>query len=143
MLPLGDGPQAKMESLQVTGSFKARGVVTASSGNYGRAVAHVARSLDLTAVVVVPNDAIAAKTDAIVGLGAELLRRGRTSQERLALAMELARDRGLHYVPPFDDPLIIAGAGTAGVELVDQCPEIEAVLVPVSSCGRRWRIDPA
>ncbi len=148
--PLGEGLRGKLESLQVTGSFKARGafnhilaleracrrgVVTASSGNHGRAVAHVAHTLGLTAVVVVPEDVVAAKADAITRLGAELLRCGRTSEERLRLATALAAERGLHYVPPFDDPLIIAGAGSAGLEIVEQLPEVEVVTVPASGGG--------
>ncbi len=148
--PLGDGLLLKLENLQVTGSFKARGafnhvlarreecaagVITASSGNHGTAVAHVARALGLPAVVVVPEDVAAVKAQAIQAAGAELVRRGRFSQERLALARELAERRGLHYVPPFDDPLVIAGQGTAGLEIVRQRPDVEAVYVPCSGGG--------
>src|SRR5574337_154879 len=147
---LAGGPSLKLESLQVTGSFKARGafnhvlalqaecaggIITASSGNHGKAIAHVAKTLGLQAVVVVPQDVVAPKADAITALGAELIRHGTYSTERVAYAQELASRRRLHYVPPYDDPLIIAGQGTAGLEIVDQCPNVEAIYVPVSGGG--------
>ncbi len=147
---LPDGPSLKLESLQVTGAFKARGafnhvlalraecaggVITASSGNHGKALAYVAKTLGLRAVVVVPHDVVAAKADAITALGAELIRHGRYSTERVAYAQDLADRWRLHYVPPFDDPFIVAGQGTAGVEIVDQCPDAEGVYVPVSGGG--------
>lgn len=150
LLQLPGGPFLKCENLQVTGAFKARGafnhvlalleqcergVITASSGNHGKAVAYVAKTLGLRAVVVVPEDVVAEKADAITGFGAELIRYGRYSEERVPHAMELAERRGLHYVPPYDDPLIIAGQGTAGLELVEQYPQVETVVVPVSGGG--------
>jgi len=148
--PLPGGPLLKLENLQVTGAFKARGafnhvlarradcaggIITASSGNHGKAVAYVAKTLGLHAVVVVPDDVVSAKADAITDFGAELVRHGRYSEERVEHARRLAQRRRLHYVPPFDDPLIIAGQGTAGLELVEQCPDVEVVLVPVSGGG--------
>lgn len=147
---LAGGPSLKLESLQVTGSFKARGafnhvlalqaecaggIITASSGNHGKAIAYVAKTLGLRAVVVVPEDVVAPKADAITALGAELIRHGHYSTERVAYAQDLAARRRLHYVPPFDDPLIIAGQGTAGLEIVDQCPNVATVYVPVSGGG--------
>ena len=148
--PLPGGPLLKLESLQVTGSFKARGafnhvlaqreacargIITASSGNHGQAVAYVARTLGLRAVVVVPEDVATTKAEAITAAGAELIRWGRYSEERVPHAKELAERRGLHYVPPYDDLFIIAGQGTAGLEIVEQCPEVEVVVVPVSGGG--------
>lgn len=148
--PMPGGPLLKLESLQVTGSFKvrgafnhvlalrsecARGIVTASSGNHGQAVAYVARTLGLPAVVVVPEDVVRIKAEAITAFGAELIRHGHYSEERVAFAKELAAKRGLHYVPPFDDPLIIAGQGTAGLEIVEQCQDVETVVVPISGGG--------
>src|SRR5256712_4307971 len=148
--PLPGGPLLKLESLQVTGSFKARGafnhvlalpeqcrggIVTASSGNHGKAVAYVAKTLGLRAVVVVPEDVVSAKAQAITAFGAELIRYGRDSEERVTYAQELAERRRLHYVPPFDDPLIVAGQGTAGLEIVEQHPEVTVVFVPVSGGG--------
>ena len=148
--PLPGGPLLKLESLQVTGSFKARGafnhvlaqreacargIITASSGNHGQAVAYVARTLGLRAIVVVPEDVATTKAEAITAAGAELIRWGRYSEERVPHAKELAERRGLHYVPPYDDLFIIAGQGTAGLEIVEQCPEVEVVVVPVSGGG--------
>jgi threonine dehydratase len=150
LTPLAGGPSLKLESLQVTGSFKARGafnhvlalqaecaggIITASSGNHGKAIAYVAKTLGLRAVVVVPEDVVAPKADAITALGAELIRHGHYSTERVAYAQDLATRRRLHYVPPYDDPLIIAGQGTAGLEIVDQCPNVATVYVPVSGGG--------
>lgn len=150
LYPFPGGPLLKLESLQVTGSFKARGafnhilalreqcaggVITASSGNHGKAVAYVAKTLGLHAVVVLPEDVVAAKAEAIAAFGAEVIRFGRYSEERVTHARELAQRRRLHYVPPFDDPLIIAGQGTAGLEIVEQDAEVETVLVPVSGGG--------
>lgn len=150
LLPLPGGPHLKCENLQVTGAFKARGafnhvlalrdecergIITASSGNHGNAVAHVAKTLGLTAVIVVPENVVAAKADAITRSGAELIRYGRYSEERVPYAKELSERRGLHFVPPYDDRLIIAGQGTAGLELVEQFPRVETVAVPVSGGG--------
>lgn len=148
--PLPDGPLLKLESLQVTGAFKARGafnhvlalrdqcaggIITASSGNHGKAIAYVAKILGLAAVVVLPEDVVAAKAEAIAAFGADVIRVGRYSEERVAHAQELAQRRRLHYVPPFDDPLIIAGQGTAGMEIVEQAADLGTVLVPVSGGG--------
>lgn len=148
--PLPGGPLLKLENLQITGSFKVRGafnhvlarrdecrdgIITASSGNHGQAVAYVAKMLGIRAVVVVPENVIPRKAQAIVGYGAELIRYGRYPEDRVVKAQELAAARGLHYVPPYDDPLIIAGQGTAGLEIVEDCPGLEAVVVPVSGGG--------
>ncbi len=150
LYPMAGGPQLKLESLQITGAFKPRGafnhvlahrdacaggIITASSGNHGQAVAYVAKVLGLAAVVVVPEDVVAVKAQRILAFGAELVRHGRYSAERIALAEKLALGRGLHYVPPFDDPFVIAGQGTVGLEVVEQCPEVDTVLVPVSGGG--------
>lgn len=148
--PLPGGPQLKLENLQTTGSFKVRGafshvlarrqecaggIITASSGNHGQAVAYVAKVLGIRAVVIVPETVIAVKADAIAGHGAEVIRFGRYPEDRVVKAQELAEQRGLHYVPPYDDPLIIAGQGTAGLEIVEDCPDVETVIVPVSGGG--------
>lgn len=150
LFPFPSGPLLKLENFQVTGAFKARGafnhvlalraecaggVITASSGNHGKAVAYVAQTLGLPATVVVPQDVVSAKAEAIIAFGAELIRYGRYSEERVAHAQELARRRGLHYVPPFDDALVIAGQGTVGLEVIEQAPDADVVLVPVSGGG--------
>jgi threonine dehydratase len=140
----------KLESLQVTGSFKPRGafnhilgnleacaggVITASSGNHGQAVAYAAQKLGLRCVVVVPEDIVPAKLHATERLGAEVVRCGHTTAERIGLARRLAEERGLHYVPPFDDPHVIAGQGTIGLEILDQCPEVGTIYVPCGGGG--------
>lgn len=140
----------KLESLQVTGSFKprgafnhllrkwdrsARGVVTASSGNHGQAVAYAARALGLRAVVVVPEDVVGAKEAAIQRLGAQVVRCGRTTADRIARAQELASEQGLHYVPPFDDPDVIAGQGTVGLEILQEFADVQEVCVPCGGGG--------
>ncbi|MDR7554878.1 MAG: threonine/serine dehydratase [Armatimonadota bacterium] len=144
-----DGILLKLESLQPTGSFKVRGaanhmralgprlrgVVTASSGNHGQAVAYVASRMGLPAVVVVPETVTAPKAAGIARWGAEVIRCGTTAAERLELANALARERGLHVVPPFDDPLVIAGQGTCGLEIAEQAVDVSVVVVPVSGGG--------
>jgi threonine dehydratase len=142
------GVWLKVEGVQPTGSFKVRGaashlttlppglgVITASSGNHGQAVAYVAARLGRPATVVVPEDVPAVKAEGIARWGARLLRHGRTSEERIRLALDLAEREGLAYVPPFDDPLVMAGQGTVGLEIVEDLPEVRAVLVPVSGGG--------
>ena len=139
----------KAESLQPTGAFKvrgaynalalqldearARGVVTQSSGNHGRAVAWLAWRLGLDAVVVMPDAAPAPKVDAVRALGArvELV----VADERDARPRELAEEHGHVYVPPYDDVRVIAGQGTVGRELVEQVAPLDTVLVPVSGGG--------
>jgi threonine dehydratase len=141
----------KCENLQVIGAFKvrgaynflaaldpavrARGVVTYSSGNHGQAVAYAARRFGTSAVIVMPTTAPAVKIDATRALGAEVHFAGTVSLERKAAAEAIQRERGLTRVPPFDDPDIIAGQGTVGLEIVDQQPAVTAVYVPMGGGG--------
>lgn len=143
----------KPESLQPTGSFKlrgaynaiaalldasqARGVVTHSSGNHGYAVAYAATLLGVQAVIVVPRNAPKVKTDAIRGTGAELILVEPTHEARVAGAAKIERDRGYAPVPPFDHRQVIAGQGTIGLEIADDCGPRPpaAVLVPISGGG--------
>src|SRR5947207_2226782 len=141
----------KPESLQPTGSFKVRGayaaitareqaarqrgVVAHSSGNHGHAVAYAAALLGVRAVVVVPRTALAVKTDAIEYYGAELVRVEPTLAAREAATAELASRHGYVLIPPFDDPEVIAGQGTVGLEIAADCPRAGLVLVPVSGGG--------
>jgi threonine dehydratase len=140
----------KAENLQKTGSFKARGatnrvalaaeagvrgVVTASSGNHGQAVAYAARRFGLSCHVVVPVDANPAKLDAVRAFGATVEFCGTTSRERLERAAALAAEQDLLFVPPYDDPDVMAGQGTVGVEILEQWPEVEVVVVPVGGGG--------
>jgi len=151
-LPRLDPPLLiKPESLQPTGSFKVRGayaaitareqaarqhgVVAHSSGNHGHAVAYAAALLGVRAVVVVPRTAPAVKTDAIEYYGAELVRVEPTLAAREAATAELVSRHGYVLIPPFDDPEVIAGQGTVGLEIAADCPRAGLVLVPVSGGG--------
>ncbi|MBI4513345.1 MAG: pyridoxal-phosphate dependent enzyme [Gemmatimonadetes bacterium] len=141
----------KCENLQVGGAFKARGaytflsrrsqaersrgVVTYSSGNHGRAVALAARALGSRATVVVPVDIPPVKVKALVALDAEVVTEGTTSLERQRRAEALARASGSLIIPPFDDPDIIAGQGTVGLEIVEDVPDVAAVVAPVGGGG--------
>ena len=141
----------KAENLQPAGAFKIRGaynmvaqlspsqrsagVITYSSGNHGQAMAYAARTLGAPAVVVMPTTAPQVKIEGARALGAEVILAGTTSVERRARAEDEARTRGLTMVPPFDHEWIIAGQATAGLEIVEQCPDVAAVLVPVGGGG--------
>ncbi len=140
----------KPESLQRAGAFKlrgaftlvrqlaasgAKGVITYSSGNHGQAVAYVARRFGVRAVVVMPETAPAAKRRGVERWGGEVQIAGRTSADRYQKALELAEREHLAMVPPFDHPAIIAGQGTAGLELVEDCPDVRTVAVPVGGGG--------
>ncbi len=141
----------KLETEQLTGSFKlrgaaskllsldnaarARGVVAVSSGNHGRAVALVARELGIPATVCLSARVPAAKQQAIADLGAEVLVAGPDLDDADAAARRLVAERGCTWVSPFDDPAVIAGQGTIGLEIADGLPEVAEVLVPLSGGG--------
>src|SRR6266702_801891 len=141
----------KPESLQPTGAVKLRGayaaitareqaarqrgVIAHSSGNHGHAVAYAAARLGVRAVVVVPRTAPRVKTDAIEYYGAELVRVEPTLAAREAATAELVSRHGYVPIPPFDDPEVIAGQGTVGLEIAADCPGVGLVLVPVSGGG--------
>ena len=141
----------KLENLQMTGSFKERGaanlllqlsaedrrrgVVAASAGNHGLAVAFHAARLGISAVIVMPEWAPLAKVTAARRHGAEVLLYGENFDEAHARAREIETARNLVFVHPFDDPRVIAGQGTIGLELVAQVPSLDAVLVPVGGGG--------
>ncbi len=112
-----------------------RGVVAPSSGNHAQAVALAARLFGVPATVVMPTTVTAAKRAGAERLGARIELAGRTTADRMERAMELVRDEGLTLVPPYDDPTIIAGQGTAGLEIVDDLPDVGTVLVPVGGGG--------
>ena len=140
----------KPESLQRVGAFKlrgaftlvrqlaaegTRGVITYSSGNHGQAVAYAARRFGLRAVVVMPETAPATKQRGVARWGGEVVLAGRTSVDRHERAVEIAAREQLAMVPPFDHPAIITGQGTAGLELVEDCPDVRTVAVPVGGGG--------
>jgi threonine ammonia-lyase medium form len=140
----------KCENLQKTGSFKARGalnkvlglddaakrrgVVTVSAGNHAQALAWAARAASVRATVVMPMAASQAKADASAGYGAEVIRHG-TAFEAFDRARSLAAERELVFVHPFDDEEIMAGAGTTGLEIVEQTSDVDAVVVPIGGGG--------
>lgn len=111
-----------------------RGVVAASSGNHGIAVAYSARILGKKCTVVVPENAVQEKVSVISELGAEVVKYGRFSNEREAKARELAKERG-EFIHPYDDPEVIAGQGTCGLEIAEQLDGFDSVLVPVGGGG--------
>ena len=141
----------KPESLQPTGAFKLRGaynkifslspeerrrgVIAHSSGNHAQAVAYAARALGTRAVIVMPRNAPRVKLEATAVLGAEVVPVGADSGERVRRAGELAAEHGYVPVPPYDDEVLIAGQGTIGPEILEDLPEVETVLVPVSGGG--------
>jgi threonine dehydratase len=141
----------KAENLQRTGSFKVRGavnriatlssgergagVVAASAGNHGQAVAWAAREAGVHARIYVPLDAPTAKVEACHHYGAEVERLGERLEDALAAAQDYAIDAGAAFVHPFEDPRVIAGQGTIGLELADQVPSAETVLIPVGGGG--------
>ena len=120
---------------QLTPAERARGVVTYSSGNHGQAMALAARELGAPAVVVMPTTAPKIKIEGARAFGAEVILEGTTSVDRKVRAESEAAARGLTMVPPFDHEWIIAGQGTAGLEILDQCPDAAAVLVPIGGGG--------
>jgi threonine dehydratase len=114
---------------------RAAGVITYSSGNHGQAVALAAQRLGLRSVVVMPETAPRVKVDGVQRYGGEVMFAGTTSIDRKIRAEQEAAMRGLTIVPPFDHPWIIAGAGTCGLEILEQCPDVTAVYVPVGGGG--------
>ena len=126
----------KAESLQPIGAFKIRGAAnTYSSGNHAQGVAYAAREVGAKAVIVMPSNAPAIKRAATLALGAEVVDVGLASSERLAVAEELVRKHGYVVIPPYDDDQIIAGQGTCGLEIVEELPDVDLVVSPVSGGG--------
>jgi threonine dehydratase len=117
------------------GAVLARGVCAVSSGNHAQAVALAAGLLGARAVILMPADAPALKRAATEGYGAEVIEYDRYGQDREQLARELATERGLALVHPFDDPLVMAGQGTVALELLEQAGELDVVVVPVGGGG--------
>ena len=145
------GAYLKLESEQPIGAFKIRGaynairklpaparqrgVITYSSGNHGQAVAFAARHFGVRAVIVMPETAPAVKVDGVKRWGGDVVFAGTTSEDRHRKAEELAAREGLAVVPPFDHADIVAGQATVALEIVEQLPEVETVVVPVGGGG--------
>ena len=141
----------KPESFQPIGSFKLRGaynkiasltdeershgVITYSSGNHAQGVAYAARAMNTKAVIVMPRNAPKIKMDATAALGAEIVLVGPGSSERQQRAEELAAQHGYVIIPPYNDERIIAGQGTAGLEILEDLPDVDLVLVPIGGGG--------
>ncbi len=141
----------KPEGLQRGGAFKfrgaynylsslpadvrSRGVIAPSSGNHGQGVAMAARLFGIPVTVVMPTNVTDAKRGGAERLGATVVLAGTTTQERAEKAKEIAAAEGLTLVHPYDDPLIIAGQGTVGLEIAEDMPEVATVLVPVGGGG--------
>lgn len=112
-----------------------RGVIAPSSGNHAQAVAYAARLFGIPAVVVMPTTVTAAKRGGAERLGASVVLAGTTTADRMQRALELVAERGYTLVPPYDDARIIAGQGTSGLEIVEDLPDVNTVLVPVGGGG--------
>jgi threonine dehydratase len=141
----------KAEHLQVTGSFKtrgatnrvllltpeerSRGLITLSAGNHAQAVAYAASRARIPATVVMPANASRAKAEAAAGYGAEVILYGEHVGETFARMEELRDERGLYFLHPFDDPGVIAGQGTVGLEILEDLPEVDVVVVGVGGGG--------
>lgn len=141
----------KLENLQRTGSFKvrgaynkiaglsesqrAKGVVTASAGNHAQGVAMAASAFGIPATVVMPETAPESKLAATRAYGANVVLHGKTFDEALARAHEIQRETGATFVHPFDDPMTVAGQGTIGLEILEDLPDPEVILVPVGGGG--------
>lgn len=148
---LGAPVLLKCENLQRTGSYKirgayhrisqlsdeekARGVVAASAGNHAQGVAFAARELGIPATIFMPIGVALPKLQATRAYGAEVVLRGHTVSEPLAAAQEFAERTGAVYIPPFDHADVIAGQGTLGLELLEQAPDLQTVIVPIGGGG--------
>src|SRR4051794_36569306 len=141
----------KAENLQRVGAFKfrgaynaisrlspeqlARGIAAYSSGNHAQAVALAARELGSSAVIVMPRDTPSSKLDAVAGYGAEIVTYDRYTGDRGEIGRRVAAERGLALIPPYEHPDVIAGQGTAALELLEEVGELGALVVPVGGGG--------
>jgi threonine dehydratase len=142
----------KLENMQFTGSYKERGalnrlllmreagerikgVIAASAGNHAQALAYHARRLGIPATIVMPAPTPSVKVSQTERHGAEIVLHGDTFDEALAYALRTAEERGLTFVPPFDHPHIVAGAGTVALEMLAEEPDLDCLLVPSAAAG--------
>jgi threonine dehydratase len=148
---LGSPVYLKCENLQRTGSYKirgaynrlarltdeekARGVVAASAGNHAQGVAFAARELGIAATIFMPVGVALPKLQATRNYGAEVILRGHTVDEPLRAAAQFAATTGAVLIPPFDHPDVVAGQGTLGLEILDQVPDLDTVIVPIGGGG--------
>jgi threonine dehydratase len=152
---LGCQLHLKFENHQPIGAFKvrgglnlvssletgerARGVITASTGNHGQSIAYAAQTFGIRAVILMPEASNPDKVESMVNLGAEIVFFGQDFEDARLKAEQLARDEGMHYVHPANEPLLIAGVGTYGLEIVEDLPEVQTIIVPIGAgsgiCG--------
>jgi len=152
---LGSQLFLKFENHQPIGAFKVRGglnliaslesaerrrgVITASTGNHGQSIAYAARTFGVRAVIVMPEESNPDKVESMANLGAEIIFFGQDFEDARQQAEQLARDHGMHYVHPANEPLLIAGVGTYGLEIVEDLPDVETIIVPIGAgsgiCG--------
>lgn len=141
----------KLECLQNTGSFKIRGaankilslskvekqkgVIAFSTGNHGKGVAHVARLMGIRSVICLSTRVPKYRVEALQALGAEVIQHGDSQDEAFEYTIKLQKKEGLTMINPFDDPLVIAGQGTIGLEILEDAPDTDTVLVPLSGGG--------
>ncbi|MFQ5836918.1 MAG: threonine ammonia-lyase [Candidatus Bathyarchaeia archaeon] len=141
----------KLECFQPVGVFKIRGavnkicslsqselkkgLVTSSSGNHGLSVAYAAKIYGAKAVVVVPENAVKEKVEAIESYGAEVVKYGKDYDEAYSKALEIQKETGTTFVHPFNDPFVIAGQGTVGLELLEDAPDLDTIIVPIGGGG--------
>jgi threonine dehydratase len=145
----------KFENYQPSGAFKvrgglnlvsslaagerARGVITASTGNHGQSIAYAAQTFGVRAVIVMPELSNPDKVDSMLNLGAEIIFCGEDFEAARVKAEQMAQDHGMYYVHPANEPLLIAGVGTYGLEIVEDLPEVQTILVPIGAgsgiCG--------
>lgn len=147
----GKNVYLKLENLQKTGSFKVRGaynkirslmpearergVIAASTGNHAQGVAYAARELGVKATIVMPETAPPYKIISTRSYGAEVLLHGKVYDDAYRKAVEISMKTGAYFIHPYDDPLVVAGQGTIGLEISEDLPQVDAVIVPVGGGG--------
>lgn len=120
-------------------SERARGVITASTGNHGQSIAYAARTFGVRSVIVMPEESNPDKVESMANLGAEIVFCGRDFEDARLKAEQMARDQGMYYVHPANEPLLIAGVGTIGLEILEDLPAVQTIIVPIGAgsgvCG--------
>jgi threonine dehydratase len=123
----------------LTPTERARGVITASTGNHGQSIAYAAQTFGVRAVIVMPEVSNPDKVESMVNLGAEIVFSGEDFEAARVTAEQMAQDHGMYYVHPANEPLLIAGVGTYGLEIVEDLPDVQTILVPIGAgsgiCG--------
>src|SRR5690606_8704901 len=112
-----------------------RGVIAASAGNHAQGVALAAKEAGIKSTIIMPEGAPLAKMEATRGYGAQVILHGNSFDDALRYAQDLRQETGAVFIHAFDDPMIIAGQGTIGLEIVEQCPQVEAIVCPIGGGG--------